>query len=49
MAPFKSLYDYEPPRLKDFALADITVPAVKNHLGENQKTNHIMKENLVNT
>jgi hypothetical protein len=36
--PIKALYNYEPPRWKDFALADVKVPNIGNYLEETEKT-----------
>ena len=46
MTPFQALYGYEPPKWKDFALLNSKVPAVKNHLEENQRIINLLKENL---
>lgn len=48
MKPFKSLYGYEPPKLKGLALTNIKVPTVKNHLEENQNIVQVLKQNLIN-
>jgi hypothetical protein len=49
MTHFQTLYGYEPPKWKEFALIDTKVQAVKNQLEEEHKIIKILKENLATT
>jgi hypothetical protein len=46
MTPFQAIYGYEPPSWKELTTSHIKVALLKDHLDQNQKILHLLKENL---